>query len=498
MHPSPILTPAAIRAVEAGAADCNPTLMERAGQAIAEAARRLASDTGAPVLVVVGPGNNGGDGWVAAAHLRAAFNRVTVLDAAGTPPKAAEARAAQTRFTARGGEVVREWPDGLRPALVIDGLLGIGLTRDVDAAIAELIGRINAARVPVLSIDIPSGLDAETGTVRGCAVHAARTLTFIAHKPGLLTGDGPDHCGVLECDDLGRRDQVLATAHGELLGPADVRGWLAPRKRTAHKGDHGSLGVVGGNRGMTGAALLAARAGLLCGAGKVRVGFLSPDAPAVDSAYPELMLGAVDDVMKADVLVAGPGAGQSPSATSVSMFERSVLPALLAQAKPLVLDADALNALAYNDALRDGVMGRTHPTILTPHPAEAARLLGVQTAQVQSDRLAATLELASRLQSHVVLKGAGSICASPDGSWSINATGNPGLASGGTGDVLAGMIGALLCQGLPAKRALRYAVCLHGAAADSLVARGVGPVGLTASEVMLEARALINAWTAAQ
>ena len=498
MTGAPILTPAELRAVEAGAAGCTPTLMERAGQAVADAARRLATDTGAPILVAVGPGNNGGDGWVAAESLRAGFSRVTVLDTAGTPPKAPEARAAQARFLAGGGEVVREWPTGLRPALVVDGLLGIGLARDVDAGMAALIGRINAASVPVLAIDIPSGLDARTGRVLGCAVTATRTITFVAHKPGLHTALGPDHCGRVELEDLGTRDRVLAAAKGMLLTPADVREWLSPRKRDAHKGSHGSLGVIGGSRGMTGAALLAARAGLVCGAGKVRVGLLSPDAPAVDSAYPELMLGAVDDAMKVDAVVAGPGAGQSPSATSVSMFERSILPSLLALAKPLVLDADALNAIAYNDGLREALTGRMQATILTPHPGEAARLLGVQTAQVQSDRLAAALELASRLHVHVVLKGAGSICAFPDGRWSINTTGNPGLASGGTGDVLAGVIGALLCQGLSAEQALQYGVCLHGAAADSLVARGVGPIGLTASEVMLEARALINLWTAAQ
>ncbi len=495
MPAAPILTPAQIRDVEGRAASTGPPLMERAGQAIADAARRLAADTGAPILVAVGTGNNGGDGWVAAERLRAGFSRVMVLDTAGTLPRATEAQAAQARFVAGGGEVVREWPQSFRPALVIDALLGIGLARDVDATMAGWIANINAARVTVLSIDIPSGLDAQTGRPRGCAVRASNTITFIAHKPGLLTGDGPDYCGVIECDDLGTRESVLAAAHGELSTPADLRGWLVPRKRSAHKGSHGSLGIIGGNRGMTGAALLAGRAGLVCGAGKVRVGLLSPDAPALDGAYPELMLGAVDDAMKADVIVAGPGAGQSPSATSVSMFERSV-PALLALAKPLVLDADALNALAYNDALRDALMTRTAATILTPHPAEAARLLGVQTPQVQSDRLVAALELARRFQAHVVLKGAGSICAFPDGRWSINATGNPGLASAGTGDVLAGMIGALLCQGLAAERALQYAVCLHGAAADSLVARGIGPVGLTASEVMLEARALINSWAA--
>jgi hydroxyethylthiazole kinase-like uncharacterized protein yjeF len=246
-----------------------------------------------------------------------------------------------------------------------------------------------------------------------------------------------------------------------------------------------------------GAALLAARAALFSGAGKVFTGLLSSDAPTVDLRHPELMLRTVDDAMTADVLVVGPGAGRSPSATSVSMFERSVLPAAIAAAKPLVLDADALNALAYNEALAESLAQRRQgPTVLTPHPAEAARLLGCGTTEVQNDRMSAALRLAHKFSAHVVLKGAGSLCVMPDGRWSVNGTGNPGLASGGTGDVLAGMIGSLLAQGLRGENALQYAVCLHGAAADSCVARGDGPIGLTASEVMLEARRLMNAWTA--
>jgi ADP-dependent NAD(P)H-hydrate dehydratase / NAD(P)H-hydrate epimerase len=491
----PILATAEVRALEARAAGRTPALMDLAGQATALAARRLAEDTGAPILVVAGPGNNGGDAWVAAARLRESFSRVVVLDAAGTPPKAAEARAARERFEAAGGEITREWPVR-HPSLVVDGLLGIGLSRDVDAPMAALILRINESGAPVLAIDVPSGLDADTGRALGCAVRASHTLTFIARKPGLHMLDGLEHCGEVECDDLGLRDEALAAAKGGLLAPAAVRGWLAPRARDSHKGHYGSLGIIGGNRGMVGAALLAARAGLFAGAGKVFVGLLSPDAPGVDPVHPELMMRPVDDVLSADVIVAGPGAGQSPSATSVSMFERSLMPALIALAKPLVLDADALNAVAFSDTLREDLAARRKgPTILTPHPAEAARLLGIDTAQVQADRLSAALEIARRFGAHVVLKGAGSVCAFPDGRWSINSTGNPGLASGGTGDVLAGMIGALLCQGLSAEQALQYAVCLHGAAADALVARGEGPIGLSASELMLEARRLMNAWT---
>src|SRR6185369_12495754 len=204
------------------------------------------------------------------------------------------------------------------------------------------------------------------------------------------------------------------------------------------------------------------------------------------------------DAMEMEVIVAGPGAGQSPSATSVSMFERTVLPALIAAAKPVVFDADALNAIAFNATLEiDLVARRNGPTILTPHPAEAARLIHKTTADVNNDRLGAALAIAQRFNAHVVLKGAGSICAFPDGRWSVNTTGNAGLSAAGSGDVLAGMIGAFLAQKLEPEKALQYAVCLHGAAADSCVARGIGPIGLTAMDVALEARAVLNQWAAA-
>ncbi|HLX22137.1 MAG TPA: NAD(P)H-hydrate dehydratase [Usitatibacter sp.] len=493
MNAVPVLTTAELREVEERAK--GESLMERAGRAVAEAARRLATDTGAPILVVAGPGNNGGDAWVAAALLAESFHRVIVFDVAGKAPKAPEARAARDRFSTRGGSVVREWPQAPRPALVVDGLLGIGLERDVEAPLSNVIERMNASGVPVLSIDIPSGLDGDTGAVRGTAVHATHTITFIAHKVGLHTGDGLDHRGLLELDDLGTAS-LQGKARGMLLTPEAVSGWIGPRAHNSHKGDFGTLAVIGGNRGMVGAALLAARAALLCGAGKVRTGLLSPDAPAVDLLHPEVMLGTVDDALKADVIVAGPGAGQSPSATSVSMFERTVLPALINSSKPMVLDADALNAIAFNSGLEDDLASRKKgSTILTPHPGEAARLLHKDNAAVNGDRLAAALALAKRFNAQVVLKGAGSICASPGGMWSINTTGNPGLASGGTGDVLAGIVGAMLAQGLDPAKALRYAVCLHGAAADSCVARGLGPAGLAASEVALEARRVMNDWT---
>ncbi len=498
MNATPLLATAEIRTLEERAAQglAGPTLMQRAGLATAEAARSMAADNGAPILVVAGPGNNGGDAWVAAAHLRESFHRVIVLDFAGSVPKAPEAREARDRFLAAGGKSVRGWPADIRPALVVDGLLGIGLARDVEGEMARLILRINACGAPVLAIDIPSGVGSDTGAVRGVAVRATKTITFLARKAGLHTGAALDHAGEILVDGLGADPALLAGYPGRLLTPEAFAGVLPARARDTHKGSFGTLGIVGGGKGMTGAAILAARAGLLAGAGKVYVGLLAPDAPSFDPVTPELMLRTVDDTIAADVLVVGPGAGLSPSATSLSAFERSTLPALLSLPKPLVLDADALTAIALHDAMREALAAnRRAPTILTPHPAEAARLLRCETAEVQADRLAAARSLAESFKAEVVLKGAGSVCASPDGTWAVNGTGNPGLASGGTGDVLSGLIGALLCQGLPAREALRYAVCLHGAAADSLVARGIGPAGITASEVALEARLLLNDWT---
>jgi ADP-dependent NAD(P)H-hydrate dehydratase / NAD(P)H-hydrate epimerase len=499
LNPLPVLTHDELRAIETRAArEPGPTLMEKAGAASADAARRLCEDTGAPILVVAGPGNNGGDAWVAAAHLLETFHRVVVLDVPSGKLRSVEAQAAQSAFRSRNGEIVTQWPERLRPALVVDGLLGIGLARNVEGEFADIIRHINALGAPVLALDIPSGLDSETGVTRDVAVQARATISFIAAKLGLYTADGPDHCGRVEVDSLGIPPEAFDRALGALLTPGAVKDWVSPRPRGAHKGNFGAVGVIGGTRGMVGAALLAARASLMTGAGKVYTGLLSSDAPTVDIVHPELMLRSVDDAMTADVLVVGPGAGRSHSATSVSMFERSVLPAAIASPKPLVLDADALNALAFNDALAESLAARKQgPTILTPHPAEAARLLKCETATVQSDRLSAALGIAIKYSAHVVLKGAGSICVLPDGRWSVNATGNAGLATGGTGDVLAGMIGALLAQGLRGERALQYAVCLHGAAADACVARGDGPAGLTATEVMLEARRLMNAWSAA-
>jgi hydroxyethylthiazole kinase-like uncharacterized protein yjeF len=274
-------------------------------------------------------------------------------------------------------------------------------------------------------------------------------------------------------------------ANGSTLD-ASVLLTLRARRRDSHKGDFGNVGVLGGAAGMTGALLLAARAALHLGAGKVYAASLTPGL-VIDYLQPELMLKSLDDWFDSPltVLVVGPGLGQSDAA-------QAALALAVQHPAALILDADALNLLSASTLLHQALLKRNAATLLTPHPGEAARLLNCDSAAIQRDRPAAAQQLARRYQAWVVLKGAGSICAAPDGAWRINPTGNPGMSSAGMGDVLSGILAALLAQSMAPFDALQLAVYLHGAAADALVARGVGPVGLTASEVMVEARAVLN------
>jgi hydroxyethylthiazole kinase-like uncharacterized protein yjeF len=454
--PSPIYLTEDIRRIEREAGETTPPLMERAGAAAAELAARLASPEGKDVLVLAGPGNNGGDARIAAERLRAQFFRVSIV--------------------ARPEELpaMRRW------SLVIDGLFGIGLGRDIEGDYAKLVDYANRQRCPVLALDIPSGLDSDTGRVRGCAVRATHTLTFIGLKPGLLTLDGPDHCGEISVADLG-------------LGALQASAWVAspelfvealrPRPHNFHKGLAGSLGVFGGAAGMTGAALLAGRAALKLGAGRVYLGLLDHTLH-VDAVAPELMIRHADDALGLDLdaTVVGPGLGTSERAETLAG-------AVLASELPCVVDADALNLISESEDLRKACARRTSETLLTPHPAEAARLLGTSTAEVQADRVRAARLLAQNLNAHVVLKGAGSICAARDGHWFVNRTGHAGLSSAGTGDVLSGFLGALLAQRYGGETALVLGVHLHGAAAE-----GLPRIGLTASERCEPARRLWNAW----
>ncbi len=466
----PVYSTAEIRRIEAAAAGERPPLMERAGLAAAELAAKLASERGKDILVLAGPGNNGGDARIAARILAERFFRVTTLSAA---------------------EAV-QLPAGKSWALVIDGLFGIGLTRDVSGDYARLVEYANAQSCRVLALDIPSGIASDSGRILGIAVCATHTLTFIGQKPGLLTLDGPDHCGEVSVAELGLEPTRLLSPSGWIAGPGLMPRALKARPRNFHKGKAGSVAVIGGAAGMVGAALLAARAALKLGAGKVFVGLLDHDAPAFDPGALELMLRHPDEVLGLDLnaLVIGPGLGEGERA-------ETLLGAALSSEIPCVLDADALNLLAQDANLREACVRRTADTILTPHPAEAARLLGTNTREMQADRLGAARLLRERFNSHIVLKGNGSMLVARGGRWFINTSGNPGMASAGMGDVLAGILGAMLGQGLSGEEALVLGTHLHGVAADECTADSVGPVGLTASEVADRARRVWNGWSTA-
>lgn len=477
--------------------------MERAGAAAAAAAVSIRADRAAPVLVVAGPGNNGGDAFVVARLLRQRGLAVEVVFAGEPQRLPGDAGAAYAAFAAAGGTTLpaiaarRDW------SLIVDGLFGIGLTRPPEGRFGELIATMNTAAdasdCPLLALDCPSGLDADSGTTLGIAVCATHTLSFIAAKPGLLTGDGPDHCGSLDVAPLGLDvDAVLknlpedAENVGRLVSRGLFADWLLPRPRNSHKGSFGSAGILGGAPGMAGAALLAGRAALKLGSGRVFVGFAGTP-PAVDPVQPELMLRSADGCLAAPLtaLACGPGLGTDAAA------ERW-LDAALATSLPLVLDADALTLIAADADRLARVAARldarSAPTLLTPHPAEAARLLAGDVATIQRDRIAAARAIAARCRAWVALKGLGTVVAAPDGRWWLNGSGNPALATAGSGDVLTGLVVALLAQGWPAEPALLAAVHLHGHAAEALAAQLGGEIGATAGEIATSCRQVFNRW----
>jgi ADP-dependent NAD(P)H-hydrate dehydratase / NAD(P)H-hydrate epimerase len=486
----PLYRADAMRSLELRAMHAHPEwpLMARAGEAAAQYALEIIAGTGRDVLVLAGPGNNGGDAFEVAAHLKRGFYRVDLLHLGDPGKRRGEAKLAWEKWQGVDGRTLDRLPADARYDLVVDGLFGIGLSKAIDGDYAAWIAAANAMKAPRLALDIPSGLHSDTGAVTGPALRATHTITFIAGKPGLHTLDGPDHCGELRLATLGLDDLALAEPEGRLLGPGMLGRLPLKRARNFHKGKAGAVAVIGGAPGMVGAALLAGRAALKTGAGKVFIGLLAEPPIAVDTAQPELMLRKVDAALSDAALtavVAGPGMG-------IESVAQRVLSSVLRIDKPLLLDADALNLIAAYGVLQSAVLARKAPTLMTPHPAEAARLLEMPTAQVQADRIHAATMLAVKFKAIVVLKGVGSVCATPQGNWWINPSGNAGMASAGTGDVLSGLCGALLAQGVPAEEALLAAVYLHGAAGDAAAAGGAGPVGLTAQELIDPARAILN------
>lgn len=480
----PILKSDDLRVLEARHAGAMPPLMERAGQLAAAWVLELLGECRGAVLVLVGPGNNGGDGFVLARALAAEGVQVVLVCCARIGQLPPDARAARQAWLDAGGQVMADFV-GTQWALAVDALFGIGLKRPLEGVYAEWVRRLNALTCPVVALDIPSGLDADTGHPVGPCVRATHTASFIAHKPGVLTLDGPDHCGEIRLFDL---DIPAPTAAGRIVSPASFAGHLQQRRCNVHKGHFGSVGVIGGAPGMQGAALLAARAALHLGAGKVFLGLLDLHAVGVDLLQPELMLRNPGDLhLLASVLALGPGLGKNEAAL-VQLRRALVFPG------ELLLDADALNLLSEEPALHELLRQRASCAVLTPHPAEAARLLNTSVADVQADRLAACSELALKFRSVVILKGAGSVISAPDGRWFINTSGHGGMAAGGMGDVLSGLIAALLAQGWPALEAACAGAHLHGRAAEWLATEGMGPVGLTPSETIPAARRVFNAW----
>lgn len=488
----PIYPVAGIRAIEALAIPgAEPPLMERAGAAAAMLAARLATGAG-PVLVACGPGNNGGDGFVMARLLQAVGRRVEVVFAGDPTRLPADAAAAHAAWLAAGGTPHAELPPAPPEgwSLVVDALFGIGLQRPLEGRYADWIESLNTQPCPRLAVDIPSGLDADTGRRLGPCFAATHTITFIALKPGLLTLDGPDQCGELHLASIDVAAEELAPAPGREISPALFAARLQPRLRNSHKGSYGDAALIGGAPGMVGAAVLAGRAAAHLGAGRVLLGLLDPAALTVDILRPELMFRAAAELLADPAIGAfavGPGLGQSDAA-------RALVHDAVLRATPLVLDADALNLVARDPALQQAVARRRAPTLLTPHPAEAARLLAGTTAEVQADRLAAAVRLAEQLDAWVVLKGCGSVVASPDGAWWINTSGNPAMATAGMGDVLSGILAALLARGWDARDALLAGVHLHGLAGDECCAELGLDSGLLADEVAPAARRCFNRW----
>ena len=500
-----IYTTAEIREIEqlADTLPDQPALMEKAGFSAAEVARdRLLTHDRTKVLVLAGPGNNGGDAFVVARHLQAWWFKVTLVFTGERATLSSDAQKMLDAWLVAGGEISAEIPQNEKWDAVIDGLFGIGLDHREGRNLADkylaLVNAVNLMNLPVLALDIPSGLGSDTGQVRGTAIRAAMTVTFIGLKPGLLTHCGPEYCGEIFLRDLGLDVPSLKEPGTWMMDWTYAQKLLPPpRPASSHKGMFGSIGIIGGSEGMIGAALLAGTAALKLGAGRVYHGLIAQHvagAPGVDSTQPELMLRPVHELFKLDYLdcmVVGPGLG---TGTAACFWLNCALESDL----PLVLDADALNLIATYPNVANLLRVRWHerkaPSILTPHPAEAARLLNTDTSTIQNDRMAAAANLAGIFNCCAVLKGAGSICAEPGGKRYINISGNPGLSTAGTGDILSGIIGALLAQGLSSENALLLAVYLHGAAADALQKQHGGPVGMTASEIPDAARSLLNQW----
>lgn len=467
-------------------------LMMRAGRSAFRHLLRRWPGIGSLTLFC-GGGNNGGDGYVIAGLAKKRGMNVQLYWLSA--PETLKGEAAQARdWAASLGVAFQPWRSGcpIDGDVLVDALLGTGLNSRVRGLYGEVIGAINASGRPVVAVDMPSGLSSDTGMPLGCAVQAELTVTFIGLKQGLLTGVGPDYVGTLVFDDLGVTPEVYGA-----VPPAcrrvdwrQVAGLIAPRPPCAHKGQFGRVLIVGGDEGMGGAAIMAAEAAARTGAGLISVATHRTHAPAVLVRCPEVMARGVRTrhdlwpmLGRADVVVIGPGLG-------TGAWSQQMLQAVLESGKPLVLDADALNLIAAQ-GLAELVRAREH--VMTPHPGEAARLLGSSVADIQADRFAAVAKLQQAYGGAILLKGAGTLISGgeADPLPTLASVGNPGMATGGMGDVLSGMVGALLAQSYSARQAAELAACLHGEAAR-VAAWSKGYVSLLPTDVVAALPSLLK------
>ena len=461
------------------------TLMERAAVATVGEALAIYPDA-RRWQIICGAGNNAGDGYVMARLAASEGIAVTTLSVVDPASLTGDAATAYADFTAEGG-VAMPWAGEIDPAadLLVDSLLGSGLTREVGGDFASAVTAINAADANVLALDIPTGLHGDTGKVLGCGVHADTTVTFVGLKQGLYLADGADYCGDLRFSNLDIDAKCYSGRRVEYrrIAGSRVDTLLPRRKRNSHKGDFGHVLVIGGGKGMPGAVLLCGEAALRAGAGRVSVATDPSHAATIVKDRPELMSHAVSGVADlqpllatADVIAFGPGLGRSD-------WAGELVAALQKDDRPAVWDADALNWLAESPDQADN-------RIITPHPGEASTLLGVTTTVVQGDRKAALGQLQQRYGGVAVLKGAGSLVSSDTNAPWLSTSGNPGMAAPGMGDVLTGVIAALLAQGLSMEDAAVVGVEIHARAGD-IAAKG-GERGLTASDLLAELRAIVN------
>jgi NAD(P)H-hydrate epimerase len=490
-------------------------LMTRAGEAVADALVERFPEAVTDVLVVAGRGNNGGDGFVAARRLiQDGFGVRAVLLGRAADLKGDAARA-YAEFRASGGKAIEasgesslEAALGKRPSAVIDAIFGTGLNAEVKDAPRRAIGIVNSFGLPVIAVDIASGVNSDTGAVMGAAIRASLTVTFGFAKFGHVSYPGAGQSGELRIVDIGFAARAIEeiAPRGRFLERDDVRHLIRERPANSHKGMYGHPLVIAGGRGKSGAVLLASRAALRAGAGLVTAAVPESIQPIVAAGQAELMTEPIADrdghfdgahapdalkmiIDGMNALIVGPGMG-------VSDDTRRLVEWLISDAcereRPMLIDADGLNALAAIGC--EAARGARGPVVLTPHPGEAARLLGVTPATINGDRVSAARNLAQRTGASVLIKGARSVIASPDGDVYINSTGNPGMSTPGIGDALSGIVGALLGQKMRPIDALALGVFLHGYAADRVAAR-MGRVGYIAGDVIDELPAALEALT---